>query len=269
MKYGLILEEPIVDKDYVFGAANEIGGDELVPSGDWSGWLPDIEVQNLNGVEPYACVSFATLNCVEILERQEYGATTSYSDRFLANVSGTAALKGNSPQKVAETLRKGGCVQEKDLPFDSTVTTFEKFYAPIAKYLYSTALVFIAEYDFGHEYVPTDAKSLMNALKYSPLVFTTYAWVQDENGLYYRPQGLQDNHATVCFDFKENEYWLIFDSYMDRDNTTASLGTTIKKIRWDTLPMQAKRFTLHRQIKNESAWSRFLKLFLSLFPKND
>lgn len=249
MNYGLKLEE-IKQEDFVFGGA-QLGDAPINPSADWTGWLPDIEVQNLNGIEPYACVSFATLNVIETLERFEYGATANYSDRFLASASGTAALKGNSPQTVAEILRKKGCTLDKDFPFDLTIDTFDKFYAPLTPNLYTLALGLTAEYEIGHEYVPTNPTSLMNALKYSALVFTTYGWVQDAKGLYYRPDGAQDNHAVMCFGFKENEYWLVFDSYRD------SQQSTIKKIRWDCVPMQAKRFTLHRQIVSQSWFEIF------------
>lgn len=248
--HGFILESP-VKSDFVFGASNELGGTPLVPDANWFGWLPDEEVQNLNGIEPYACVSFTILNCVEILERQEYGATNNWSDRWLATITGTKALKGNSPRTVAEALRKKGCVPEKDLPFDITIDTYDKFYAQIKQSLYTLALAFPAEYDFGYEFIPPNATALMDALKYSPVAFSVYAWVKDENGLYYRPQGMTDNHLTTCYGYLEGKYWRVFDSYKDG-------GVVYKEVRWDSLPMQAMRFTLHRQIVSQYWFDRFL-----------
>lgn len=250
MNYGLIIEKP-KDEDYVFGGQN-LGDIPINPSGNWSEFLPDNEVQtNDSHFETYACVSFATTNVVEFLEKQEFGARQNWSDRFLATISGTMAFKGNTPQMVAETLRKKGCVEEKDYPFDSTINTYEKFYAPIPQNLQTLALQFPLEYDFGHEYVPANADAMKEALKYSPLLFTTYAWVQDENGYYYRPQGMTDNHATVCYGYEDGKYWKIFDSYLAN-------GIVLKKVRWDTLPAQCKRFTLHRNVKVESYWQKFL-----------
>src|SRR3990167_5226771 len=93
----------------------------------------------------------------------------------------------------------------------------------------------------------------MEALKYSPVAFSVYAWVQDSDGLYYRPAGFDDNHLTTCYGYVRNNYWLIFDSY--------ALGDSVlKKVKWDSLPMQAKRFTLHRQIVREDMWSKFIQL---------
>lgn len=256
--YGLIIEPP-KETDFIFGG-RMLGDAPVQPDANWSGWLPDVEVQNLNGIEPYACVSFGTLNIVEILERQEYGATDNWSDRFLATTSGTAALRGNTPTLVGDFLRKKGCVKEKDLPFDSSINTFEKFYAPIPANLRTLALEFPLEYAFGYEYVPSNYDAMMEALKYSPLLFTTYAWTKNENGLYYRPQGLTDNHATVCYGYVRNNYWLIFDSYTDG-------GSALKKVAWDSLPQQCFRYTLHRQIVNETPWTRFvnwLRAYLGL-----
>lgn len=256
MTYGLRVD-PIREQDFVFGDA-KLGDAPLNPSADWTGWLPDIEVQDLNHIEPYACVSFATLNCVETLERFEYGATHNWSDRFLAWASGTASLKGNSPQVVAETLRKKGCCYEDDLPFDYTIGTFEKFY-DVPQRMYSLAIGEFAQYEFGHSYVNPDPINLMSALKWSPLAFTVYAWLHDKDGVYYRPDGEQDNHCVMVYGYKENEYWLAFDSYMDRNADGTPQSTSLKKIRWDCLPMQAKRFTLHRQVVDDNAFIRFLK----------
>jgi len=251
-QYGLILD-PIQNEDFIFGDG-KLGAESVrVPEANWSGWLPDIEVQNLNGIEPYACVSFTVLNCVEILERQEFGISGNWSDRFLAAISGTEGKQGNSPQKVSETLKAKGCVEERYWPFDSQINSYEKFYADIPKNLETLALAFQAQYDFGHSYVPSNYDSLMEALKYSPVAFSVYAWVQDSDGLYYRPAGFDDNHLTTCYGYVRNNYWLIFDSY--------ALGDSVlKKVKWDSLPMQAKRFTLHRQIVREDMWSKFIQL---------
>ena len=258
MNFGLKLD-PIQEKDYVFGAAKELtlGGEVLQPDGQWDPYIPPNEIQNLNGIEPFACVSFATTNCVEVLERRLYSLSQNWSDRFLASISGTAFLRGNSPQTVAEILRKKGCVEERDYPFSQDVDTYDKYYKTIPQNLYTLAIQFIAEYSFGHEYVNSNPKDMMNALKYSPLLFTTYAWVKNADGMYYKPSGVQDNHATMCYGYEEGKYWKIFDSYLGEGSTC------FKKVEWNSLPQQVKRFTLTRQIVVESAWSRFLSLFRS------
>jgi|CXWL01.1.fsa_nt_gi hypothetical protein len=253
--HGLQIEDP-KPEDYVFGG-NQLGDSPIQPDANWSGYLPDVEIQNLNGIEPSACVTFATLNIVEILERKLYGGTNNWSDRFLATISGTKERKGNSPNNVAYVLKDKGCVEERDLPFDSSITTYDSFYALIKESLHTLALQFKAEFAFGYEYVKPNHDDLMDALKYSPLGFSVYAWIQDENGLYYRPSGASDGHYTVCIGYVRNNYWIIFDSY-------APNGSAIKHVKWDSLPLVAYRYTLLRQVASESAWDRFIKLLRSI-----
>ena len=246
MNYGLRLDT-IQEQDFVLGATNQLGGTPLMPDGQWDNYIPVKESQGLNNIETMACTSFGTLNCIEVLERFEYGTNSNYSDRFLAKISGTNK-SGNSPQTVAETLRKKGTVKQEYWDFDFNIKTFADFYKEIPQKLYTLALEFCLEYSFGHEYVNSNYDSLMKALTYSPLGFSTYAWIKKED-IYYRPQGMSDNHWVMCYGYKRNYYWKVFDSY---DNSH-------KKIRWDCLPMQAKRYTLHRQVVIESFWQKFIK----------
>lgn len=254
--YGLILEQPVPNKDFVFGGYGTLDGQVQVADGDWTYWLPEPELQDANKFEPNCCVSEALLNVVETAERKEYGLSANYSDRFLATASGTNPKQGNSMNTVTETLRKKGCVLETEWPFKAT--TLEEFYSHLPQRLYTLALRFTAAYNFGHEYVPPNAESLMEALKYSPLLFSTYAWTSNNFGIYYRPAGFSDNHAVTCYGYQKGEYWKIFDSYIK--------GTTVlKKVAWDSLPMQCKRITLNRQVVSESAFIKFVNLLRLLF----
>lgn len=235
--YGLLIDPIIIGKDFVLGSYGSLDGEIYQPDGQWDDFLPQDEFQNLNGVEPYACVSYSTLNCIEILIRRQFGEDHNYSDRFLAAVSGTAEQKGNSLQRVTEALRHAGVPAQSTWPFDTLVTTFEKFYAPIPDAVRVLALEFLSTFDYKHEYVPCDPSSLKTALRYSPLNIATYAWLQDgTTGLYYKPAGYPDNHSPVLYGYVEGQYWKIFDSY---DNTH-------KRVKWDTQFGQAKRHKLSR-----------------------
>lgn len=256
--FGLRIDPIVIEKDYVLGSFGSLGGDVLQPSGQWFDYLPKDEVQNLNGIEPFACVTFSTFNALETLIRRLFGVERNYSDRFLATMSGTAAQKGNSLQTVAETLRHQGAPLESLWPLDISINTFEKFYAPIPDSVRTIALEFIAEFDYKHEYVPTDPISLKKALTYSPLNVATFAWLQDSTtGLYYVPKGYPANHSPMLYGYEEGVSWFIFDSY---DNTH-------KKMRWDTQFAQAKRHKLTRQIVNETAFARFLRQLAQLFSR--
>ena len=224
--------------------------DVLQEDGDWMPYLPVKEFQNLNKIEPYACVAFTVLNCVEILIKQQYGVEKNYSDRFLAAVSGTKE-GGNSPNVVCEFLRKLGVVPQELWPFDETVTSFQKFYEPIPPKLYELAREFNREWDFKHEFVPLNHESISRALTCSPLLVSIPAWFK-KNGLYYRPAGVTDNHATTMFYQREEAFMRIFDTYE---------SPHIKDIEWPVIPMAVKRFLVKRNVsqgnqKNKGCWLR-------------
>src|SRR3990167_3107700 len=87
-QYGFIYE-PGTDQDYVLGGEVSLGGEVLMPNGHgWGNFLPEVEIQNANNIETYACTSFGTLSAFEILGRK-YGLNFNFSDRHSAITSGT------------------------------------------------------------------------------------------------------------------------------------------------------------------------------------
>jgi hypothetical protein len=97
--HAFITAQP-VGKDLIFESkSRRLGGLPVNPSGQWDAFLPPDDVQNI-GVEPEACASFGTLHAVETLARHQFNDATPYSDRFLAQVSGTTH-QGNDPHLVA------------------------------------------------------------------------------------------------------------------------------------------------------------------------
>ena len=234
MNYGFIRDE-IKPEDYVFGSG-QLAGEVLQPNGNWTNYLPPGELQNLHGVEPYACVSFGTLNALEILLRRVLGQVDNFSDRYLAFISGTKGKTGNSPHAVAEILRKAGDVRQLDWDFSPDINTYDKFYETPPSYLVVFAERFLDEYDFKHDFVPNTPTAMKEALKYSPLGFSVSAWYKDGEGFYYNA-GQPNNHWVVCYGYEEGKYWKIFDSYSND-------GTNLKKVRWDSLPEACKRYSI-------------------------
>lgn len=254
--YGLRLDPIVVGKDYVLGSYGAIGGEVLQPDGQWDAFLPPDEFQNLNGIEPFACASFGTLNGLEVLFKRVFNLPKNYSDRFLAKASGTTAA-GNSPQAVAEAIRKLGLVTQETWPFDATITSFDKFYAEVPRNVYALATAFFAEFEFLHEYVPCTPQAMKEALKYSPLGMSVYGWYMDLNSnsptfnLYIKPQGVVDNHWVMCYGYEDGKYWKVFDSY---DNSH-------KKVAWGALPLQTKRYHIAKQpfpVANPKWWQVFI-----------
>lgn len=253
IQHGLIIDEIIPNDHYIFGGYGSLKAKALNPSRDWQPFVPvSVEVQNLNDIEPQACSNFGTLNAVEIIIKILLNQDKDYSDRYFAKMSGTNPERGgNSPHLVAEYLRKRGVVDQQDWVFDGSIDTLEKFYSDIPLAVQRLARTFTDEFEFGHDWIPSDPKALYDALQYSPLGFSVYAWIKDENGLYYRPEGATDTHWCVCIYAEWGKYWLILDSYMDE-------GVLLKKVRWDALPMRAKRYSLAKKEAKQSKLSRIM-----------
>lgn len=255
--YGYKPEPIAIGKDYIFGGYGALGGEVLQANGQWFSYVPQGESQLNFGFDPQGCVSWGTLNALEILLKRQYGEVVNFADRFLTVASETT-LGGNSPQKVGETLRKQGVVREEAWPITEDLKTWDAFYAPIDYRTYTLALEFVGKYGFKHEYVSLSSGALKTALQYSPLGVAVSAWQKGQDGLYISP--FPSNHWVVLVGYREGEYWLVYDSYSED-------GEYIKKLAWDYNFGAAKRYQITKQVKEESeSWLAFLvNLVLSAF----
>lgn len=232
----------------VFGADNQIGGEVLNPSGQWTSWLPSPDVQQNIGIEPECCTSEGTVAPVEILKQNQYGDATQLSARFLAWASKTTP-QGNDPATVANTFMEMATCTEEAWPNTSTLTTWADFYMAPPQAVIDEALEFKAQYAFGWEWVSTDPASLMAALQYSPVSVSGYAWDLDTTtGLYITPPGAEPCHWFTITGYVEGQYWWVFDSYQN----------DIKKLAWDYVFSEAMRYSLTTNISNPTYWQQFL-----------
>lgn len=209
---GLILEHP-KPEDYVFGGETQVGAQSvLAPDGQWKSFLPLEERQQKRYVETMGCVSFSALNALEMLIKAKYHLDDNRSDRFTAKMSGTTR-SGNGFTKVGDSIRKDGTVKEEIYPFPEEIKTWEEFYADVPSGIKSLGQQFLNEYNIQYEWVPFNIGAVKEALKYAPLQVAVQAWFQRPNGLFYSPDGMTHNHATLLIGYKEGEYWEVFDSY--------------------------------------------------------
>src|SRR3990167_265905 len=240
-------------ENYVFGSIfSPVPFEEINPSGDWTSDLPVTEAQNLNLIEPYACVTFTILNCIEILIKKKYGLDRNYSDRFLAAVSDTKE-GGNTPDQVCEFLRKIGVVPEELLPFSSDIDSFDKYYAPISPKLYELARDFLTEWDFKYEDVPDNNQAILKALKCSPLGLAVTAWFQ-RGSKYYKPEKWPDNHFTTLIKAESGDYKRVFDSYADGEG-----DPYLKDVEWETPHSAIKRFYIKKKVQKKTLWQIILE----------
>lgn len=252
---GYIHVEPVLG-NYVHGDGL-LGDSPIQPDGQWDAFLPETHAQNENGWEPYDCVTEATINCVETLEKQQYGTNSGWARRFLAKNSGTDLRQGNDPQTVSECLRKFGCTLTTDYPFN--IATFDLFYQALTQALKTLAIGTFAKFSYGHSWVNANPADMMAALQYSPLSAAGYAWEQDpQTGYYITPQGSQPEHDFMVYGFEPNNYWKVRDSYYPFE----------KKLAWNYVFTGVKRHTLNRQAANtpaqQTAWQNFITLLYTI-----
>lgn len=257
--FGLIIDkrEP---EDYVFGGMGNLGGAVLQENGQWDEYLPLFERQNINGVETYACASFGTLSAIEILLKRKFGIDENYSDRWCAWNSGTDPYinKGNSPHKVAETLRKAGTPVQQKWDFSSDITTVEKFYEnPPPKLFEDAREDFINKWGFKHQYVNGNPDDIKAALKYSPVCISVSAWYE-ENGIFV--QKGTDNHWVVAYGYDdEKRVYKIFDTY---DICYNGVCENQKKLySYDAKIAIAKGYFVEKIAQKKSMWQKAVDMF--------
>ena len=246
--HGFIADE-IEDDHYLGGeVGREIGGKKeiLNPGGDWRPYLPKTEYQRKNGVETMNCTNYGTYNAIEAINIKRYGAENeiNWAERFGGIRSGTTT-RGNSPHTVAEILRMDGTIEEKELPFDETITTWRKYYSP--KPLTSRLInlgknTFTDKYDFEHEWVypkwlSTSQKraKLTQALERSPIGVAICARYRDrtnDKGYIYKTENDPYNHWCVLVGYEVGKCWYVFDTY----------DQFVKKLDWDYHFKYAKEY---------------------------
>lgn len=218
-KYGLKFDS--FDPNHFFLGGGFLGTTEINPSGDWSNFAPVMEYQAKNGIDTQACTRFGTCNALEILFSFVLHEDKNFSDRFLSIVAG-ASRTGDSPQTVAETVRKIGCIDESDLPFSDDIDTLDKYYSPnpMNEYLLNKGKTFNGQYEIRHEWVypigqvsnlDEQTKLIQQALKRSPVGVSVSAWSEDGKGGYDQQWG--ENHWCVILKGDDPDYWEIYDSY--------------------------------------------------------
>lgn len=244
--------KPIKKEDYVMGDGNLVT-EVLMPTGHgWGAHLPLGETQFKNGIDPSSCPAGGTLNAVEAIGKFKYGASfqNDLSERYLSIMSGMTGYGGN-PFQVAEIMRTiSGAVPEVYLPFDMSIDSLQKYFRPkpMPYWLFKIGVHWKKIYEFKHEWVFHPGQSLsieekrqrlQEALKYSPVGVSGYAWSLHSDGKYYHDG--PDIHWFIKFDWKEGESHEIFDTY----------PPYVKNLDWNYDFGYAERYSLTRKLGAE------------------
>jgi len=255
MTYNGYIYIPAKEEDYVLGG-NKLPRKVLRPNSDWSNDVPESETQ-IKQTETSNCTGFNTATAVETLM---FGAglvaeKPNYSDRGVGIMAGTRP-PGNNPKTVADTIRHKGLFAESLLPFSDDIKSSQDYYSPdpLPYALTKEGDNWVEVWDFGYEWAyPSSAslsykqEALIEALKYSPVCISVYAWYQ-VGEFYDRPNGEPDTHWTTAI-FANKEYILVEDSYPPFK----------KKVAWDMNPRQAMRYHIDKQMKKVSWWTKYWK----------
>lgn len=250
--YGFI-EPEIVPEDFQFGGERSLetkfGALPLQPNGDWREFLFDgIYSHQAPEYETNACVSHGTANALELLRRRLYQYDQDLSDRFIAKVSNTDPARGNTPKAVAEAVRKNFTVFEQEWGTKDALNVAD-FYKDIPQNLVTLATARGAEWDFGYEYVSLTKYAIKDALKYSPVGISVPAWFKDQNGEYYRPEGVRDTHWVCLMHIDDDGKMYVLDSY----------EPFVKVMSASFLPQVAMRYHLNRQIVDQNWFTKFME----------
>ena len=170
------------------------------------------------------CTVYGTLNAIETMFKRIFNVEENYSERYTGVLAGTTQ-GGNSPHKVAETIRKTGVIADRLLPFQPDINEWDEFYSPkpMDPTLQEIGTGWLRAFDFKHEWVFTPsmnltpkqkAEKIREALKYSPVAVSVSAWRQ-KGDVYVKDVGEPDNHWCMLYAPD-----MVFDSY---DNTKKRL----------------------------------------------
>lgn len=211
--YGLIHEDP-KPEDWILGASPL---DNRIIFDDGKGWrkfAPDGEMQFNRKFDSYSCVSFASLKALNYYFKVVYNIELDLSEMFTAVMSGTIPGRGNTVRNVLESIRKDGFVEEFFYPF-TEATTKAQFFTPPPLTIKTRAKGKLQYWQINWEWVDSSTdvshETIKDALKYSPVIVTGYAWTA-QDGVYY-DNNRQANHCFLVVDYDEQGRLIADDSY--------------------------------------------------------
>ena len=230
--------------------------------GQWSDIMPELPLEPQNQYfETYHCWIWNTLKAVEVMVKTLFNKDEDYSQRF-NGVIGGATSNGGNPHNGCESIRNYGTCPRSILPWTPDLDTFYKFSAPRP----ASAMImqygqygrqWLRQYVFTHDWViwpsagnkikawidkvfktklsVVPAEALKQALMYSPVGVSVYAWQVDGQGLCYNTLNDPFNHWTLLVGYVDGKYWIVYDSYT----------SCWRKLRWNYIFGYAKRFGLY------------------------
>lgn len=250
-------------ENYRFGSGVLVGT-VLREDGDWRPYLSPEEDQNKWGTESSACYVEAQQHAIATIEEEELGEVdNNYSSRFNALLS-NGTPQGGDPIAGADSIRHFGMVKESSMPFDELIQSWADFHSWLGVDKEKTlkeGLIYLTSKDLNFDVVvernqPVKTKyiKLRQALKYSPLPTSVYAWVE-RDGVYIKPKGTRDNHLTLLVYIDEKNRPYFWDTYSPYLKIGEPWYNCDFSMRWSVKKKLGKTYS--------SNW--VIDLFISLF----
>lgn len=223
---------------YIFGSS-PVPAVPYQEDGNWEPYLPIFEHQ-AKRFETSGCAVFGTLNQIETLIKRIYGYEENYSERYTYLLAGVDPKRGTDPQRVYESIRKQGVIENYLMPMTDSLADFVD--NDIKGSTLAKGQNWLVRHDFRHEWLWSTRPEkwhdvLKAALKTSPVAVSVDAW-HLENGKYVSTS-TTNNHWCLLYRIDDDGTMWVYDSY-DNEKKPLAPNHYIKR---------AKRIWLNRRTK--------------------
>ena len=223
--------------DYIAGVNSPLPFVSNIPSGDWTSYLPDFDLQKEQGFETDACVTFSAVQSTEmqinwllktnqlpqyhIDQLKSLGFLTDgtfhASERYIAVLDNTTT-NGNTMPAPWDAIRKYGLIPYEDMPFSYTITDWAEYYTQPTPDQIAKGQKLLELFAFNYEYIwqnPTTScpiDLIIKHLQQAPLCISTpvcWPWNQLE------PPVCSDTtaeHSTLVY--SQDQLTHILDHYV-------------------------------------------------------
>jgi len=192
-------------EDYVAGASSPLPYEIVRNDADWRSliFLPDR--QYFPTFDSFACTNFSPSNSRKLQYKQSSGEEYNFSEKAMAELSGTQPGVGNYMTADPDWVRKNGLILNKDWPNEEGTDSVENWFKPVPLEVQKKAMRVKENY----EWVDPSYASLQYHLKQCPVTVMINAGSTnhdvcavyvDQNGVWYMdsyPHTTADNFLAI------------------------------------------------------------------------